>query len=64
VNPLKKFDDSMLTIQEAQELMKCSYSTAQRLMAVVRKEMTKEGLLTMQGRVPKERFLKRVGVIA
>jgi hypothetical protein len=59
VNPVKS---ELITAPEAAKLMKCSTSYAYRILAQIRKEMKDEGLITLAGRVPRQRFMRRVGL--
>ena len=54
--------NELITAPEAAKLMKCSTSYAYRILAQIRKEMRAEGLITLAGRVPRQRFMKRVGL--
>ena len=54
--------NDFLTAQEVAVVLRCSTSRAYKLMAAIRKEMEKQGLLTIRGRVPRKRLLERVGL--
>jgi hypothetical protein len=54
--------NELITAPEAAKLMKCSVSTAYRILSQIRKEMEQEGLLTLHGKVPRQRLLRRVGL--
>ena len=55
--------DELITAPETAQLMKCSLSCAYKILAKIRKEMQAEGLITLQGRVPRKRLLERVGLV-
>ena len=54
--------NELITAPEAAKLMKCSTSYAYRILAQIRKEMKAEGLITLAGRVPRARFMRRMGL--
>jgi hypothetical protein len=54
--------DELITAPETAQIMKCSLSCAYKVMQKIREEMKREGLITLQGRVPRQRLLKRVGL--
>jgi len=55
--------NELITAPEAAKLMKCSTSYAYKILAQIRKEMEQEGLITLQGRVPRQRLLRRIGLV-
>lgn len=54
--------DDFIDAPETAKLMRCSVSHAYRILAQIRKEMKDEGLITLPGKVPRARFMKRVGL--
>lgn len=54
--------NELITAPEAAKLLKCSTSHAYRILAQIRKEMKDEGLITLAGRVPRQRFMRRIGL--
>ncbi len=54
--------NELITAPEAAKLMKCSISYAYKIMRKIRQEMDDEGLITLQGRVPRQRLLRRIGL--
>lgn len=54
--------NELITAPEAAKLMKCSTSYAYRILAQIRKEMKAERLITLAGRVPRARFMRRMGL--
>lgn len=55
--------NDFMTAQEVAAVLRCSLSRAYKLMAAIRKEMEKQGLLTIRGRVPRKRLMERVGLV-
>lgn len=55
-------NDDFITAPETAKIMKCSVSHAYKIMQKIRKEMEQEGLITLQGRVPRKRLMERVGL--
>lgn len=54
--------DDFIDAPETARIMKCSVSYAYKVLAKIRKEMQQEGLITLQGRVPRQRLLRRIGL--
>jgi hypothetical protein len=54
--------NELITAPEAAKLMKCSVSTAYKVLAEIKREMKAEGLIVLAGRVPRQRFMRRVGL--
>jgi hypothetical protein len=54
--------NELITAPEAAKLMKCSTSHAYKILAMIRKEMEQEGLLTLHGKVPRQRLMRRIGL--
>ena len=54
--------DELITAPETAQIMKCSLSCAYKIMRKIRDEMKQEGLITLQGRVPRKRLMERVGL--
>lgn len=54
--------DEFVTAPETAKIMRCSVSYAYKILAKIRKEMEDEGLITLQGRVPRQRLLRRIGL--
>jgi hypothetical protein len=61
VNTVKPMDD-FIDAPETAKLMRCSVSHAYKILAQIRKEMKEEGLITLPGKVPRQRFMRRVGL--
>jgi hypothetical protein len=54
--------DDFVTAPETAKIMRRSVSYAYKILAKIRKEMEDEGLITLQGRVPRQRLLRRIGL--
>jgi hypothetical protein len=54
--------DEVISAPETAKLLRCSVSSAYKILAKIRKEMEAEGLITLQGRVPRQRLLRRIGL--
>jgi hypothetical protein len=54
--------DDFIDAPETAKLMRCSVSHAYKILAQIRKEMKEEGLITLPGKVPRQRFMRRVGL--
>ncbi len=54
--------DELITAPETAKIMKCSVSHAYKIMRKIRDEMQAEGLITLQGRAPRQRLLRRIGL--
>ena len=55
-------NNDFLVAEEVANLLRCSKSHAYKILAKIRKEMEAEGLITLQGRVPRQRLLRRIGL--
>lgn len=58
-----KQQNDFIRPKEAAEILQCSLSKSYKILSEIKKEMRQEGLLTIAGRVPRSRFLRRVGLI-
>lgn len=54
--------NDFITASETAKLLRCSVSSAYKILAKIRKEMEAEGLITLQGRAPRQRLLRKVGL--
>ena len=54
--------DEFITAPETAKIMKFSVSHAYKIMRKIRDEMQAEGLITVQGRIPRQRLLRRIGL--
>jgi hypothetical protein len=59
---MRQTENELITAPETAKLMKCSLSCAYKILAKIRKEMQAEGLITLQGRIPRQRLLRRIGL--
>lgn len=57
-----KTENDFIRPKEAAEILQCSASKAYKVLAEIKKEMQAENLIVLSGRVPRQRFLKRVGL--
>ena len=54
--------DDFIDAPETARIMKCSVSCAYKILQKIRQEMEAEGLITLRGKVPRKRLLRRVGL--
>lgn len=55
-------DPEFMVPKEVAELLRCSVSTAYKVMAKINKERDAKGLIVLRGRVPRKALLERVGI--
>ena len=56
-------EKELITAPETAVLLGCSVDKAYKIIRQIRLEMEREGLITIQGRVPRQRLLQRVGLV-
>ena len=56
-------DPEMMVPKEVAAMLRCSLSTAYKVMQKINKERDAQGKLVIRGRIPRQALLKKVGIV-